>query len=379
MATQRKNYGAEFKARVALEAIKGHKTINELVSHFGVHPTQINKWKRHLQTELPQIFSNRREKREQDHEALQAQLYQQIGQLKVELDWLKKNLDLGIDVKRDLIEPHHPQISIARQCELLGLPRSTYYYHSQGESPQNLHLMRLLDEKYTDTPYYGIRRMTAWLRNEGYNVNHKRVARLLRKMGLEAIYPKPRTTVPHPEHRIYPYLLRGVEVNRTNQVWSTDITYIRLHSGFIYLVVVMDWYSRYVLSWSLSITMDVSFCLEALNDALSRAQPEIFNSDQGAQFTSTDFTGRFESAGIRISMDGRGRALDNVCIERLWRTVKYEEVYLKDYRTPREAAQQLETFFIRYNEHRQHSSLGYQTPATVYAGKARGTFPSILI
>ena len=379
MATQRKNYGAEFKARVALEAIKGHKTINELVSHFGVHPTQINKWKRHLQTELPQIFSNRREKREQDHEALQAQLYQQIGQLKVELDWLKKNLDLGIDVKRDLIEPHHPQISIARQCELLGLPRSTYYYHSQGESPQNLHLMRLLDEKYTDTPYYGIRRMTAWLRNEGYNVNHKRVARLLRKMGLEAIYPKPRTTVPHPEHRIYPYLLRGVEVNRTNQVWSTDITYIRLHSGFIYLVVVMDWYSRYVLSWSLSITMDVSFCLEALNDALSRAQPEIFNSDQGAQFTSTDFTGRFESAGIRISMDGRGRALDNVFIERLWRTVKYEEVYLKDYRTPREAAQQLETFFIRYNEHRQHSSLGYQTPATVYAGKARGTFPSILI
>ena len=379
MATQRKNYGAEFKARVALEAIKGHKTINELVSHFGVHPTQINKWKRHLQTELPQIFSNRREKREQDHEALQAQLYQQIGQLKVELDWLKKNLDLGIDVKRDLIEPHHPQISIARQCELLGLPRSTYYYHSQGESPQNLHLMRLLDEKYTDTPYYGIRRMTAWLRNEGYNVNHKRVARLLRKMGLEAIYPKPRTTVPHPEHRIYPYLLRGVEVNRTNQVWSTDITYIRLHSGFIYLVVVMDWYSRYVLSWSLSITMDVSFCLEALNDALSRAQPEIFNSDQGAQFTSTDFTGRFESAGIRISMDGRGRALDNVFIERLWRTVKYEEVYLKDYRTPREAAQQLEMFFIRYNEHRQHSSLGYQTPATVYAGKARGTFPSILI
>ena len=379
MATQRKNYGAEFKARVALEAIKGHKTINELVSHFGVHPTQINKWKRHLQTELPQIFSNRREKREQDHEALQAQLYQQIGQLKVELDWLKKNLDLGIDVKRDLIEPHHPQISIARQCELLGLPRSTYYYHSQEESPQNLHLMRLLDEKYTDTPYYGIRRMTAWLRNEGYNVNHKRVARLLRKMGLEAIYPKPRTTVPHPEHRIYPYLLRGVEVNRTNQVWSTDITYIRLHSGFIYLVVVMDWYSRYVLSWSLSITMDVSFCLEALNDALSRAQPEIFNSDQGAQFTSTDFTGRFESAGIRISMDGRGRALDNVFIERLWRTVKYEEVYLKDYRTPREAAQQLETFFIRYNEHRQHSSLGYQTPATVYAGKARGTFPSILI
>jgi putative transposase len=188
--------------------------------------------------------------------------------------------------------------------------------------------MRLLDEKYTETPYYGIRRMTAWLQSEGYPVNHKRVARLLRKIGLEAIYPKPRTPVPHPEHRVYPYLLRGVWVTRVNQVWSTDITYIRLHSGFIYLVAVMDWYSRYVLSWAVSITMEVGFCLEALNDALSRAQPEVFNSDQGAQFTSHDFTGRLESAGIRISMDGRGRALDNVYIERLWRTVKYEEVYI---------------------------------------------------
>jgi putative transposase len=286
---------------------------------------------------------------------------------------------LEIDAKRDLVEPPHPHIRIARQCELLGLPRSTYYYPAHGESLENLHLMRLLDEKYTDTPYYGIRRMTAWLRSEGYNVNHKRVARLLRQMGLEAIYPKPRTSVPHPEHRIYPYLLRGVWVTKVNQVWSTDITYIRLHCGFIYLVAVMDWYSRYVLSWALSITMDVGFCLEALNDALNRAQPEIFNSDQGAQFTSCDFTARLESAGIRISMDGRGRAMDNIFIERLWRTVKYEEVYLKDYRTPREAAQQLERFFIRYNEHRQHSSLGYQTPATVYAGTAKGTFPSILV
>lgn len=286
---------------------------------------------------------------------------------------------MEIDAKRALVEPTHSQLSIARQCELLGLPRSTYYYHAHGESPENLHLMRLLDEKYTETPYYGIRRMTAWLQSEGYNVNHKRVARLLRKMGMEAIYPQPRTTVPHPEHRIYPYLLRGVWVTRVNQVWSTDITYIRLRSGCIYRVAVMDWDSRYVLSWALSITMEVGFCLEALNDALSRAQPEVFNSDQGAQFTSTDFTGRLESAGIRISMDGRGRAMDNIFIERLWRTVKYEKVNIKDYRTPREAAQQLADFFIRYNEHRQHSSLGYQTPATVYAGKAKGTFPSILI
>ena len=190
--------------------------------------------------------------------------------------------------------------------------------------------MRLLDEQYTHTPFYGVRRMTTWLRSQGYGVNHKRVRRLLRTMGLETIYPKPRTTQLHPEHRVYPYLLRDVTPSEVNQVWSTDITYIRLHAGFIYLVAVMDWYSRYVLSWALSITMDVGFCLEALEQALEIAHPDIFNSDQGAQFTSLEFTGRLEAAGIQISMDGRGRALDNVFVERLWRSVKYEEVY-RDY------------------------------------------------
>jgi putative transposase len=243
------------------------------------------------------------------------------------------------EAKRELIEAAHPQISIARQCDLVGLPRSTYYYHTQGESAENLTLMRLLDQQYTDTPYYGIRRMTAWLRSQGYAVNHKRVARLLHTMGLETIYPKPRLSQPHPAHRVYPYLLRGVPITRVNQVWSTDITYIRLHGGFIYLVAVMDWFSRYVLSWAVSITMDVSFCLEALDQALEVARPDIFNTDQGAQFTSHDFTERLAAAGILISMDGRGRALDNVFVERLWRTVKYEEVYLKDYETPREAMQ----------------------------------------
>jgi putative transposase len=267
-----------------------------------------------------------------------------------------------------LIEPDHPQISIARQCELVGLARSSFYYCSQGESAENLHLMRLLDEQYTQTPYYGIRRMTAWLRSQGYQVNHKRVVRLLHTMGLETVYPKPRLSQPHPTHRVYPYLLRGVPITRVNQVWSTDITYIRLHGGFVYLVAVMDWFSRYVLSWALSITMDVSFCLEALEQALGVATPDIFNSDQGAQFTSLEFTGRLETAGIQISMDGRGRALDNVFVERLWRTVKYEEVYLKDYETPREAMQGLAQFFVRYNGLRQHQALGYQTPAAVYFG-----------
>jgi putative transposase len=269
-----------------------------------------------------------------------------------------------------MIEPDHPQISIARQCELVGLARASFYHKPQGESAENLHLMRLLDEQYTHTPYYGVRRMTAWLRSQGYTVNHKRVARLLHTMGLETLYPKPRLSQPHPAHRIYPYLLRGVPITRVNQVWSTDITYIRLHGGFVYLVAVMDWFSRYVLSWALSITMDVAFCLEALEQALGMAQPEIFNSDQGAQFTSLEFTGRLAAAGIQISMDGRGRALDNVFVERLWRTVKYEEVYLKDYETPREAIQGLGTFFVRYNEWRQHQALGYQTPASVYFGSS---------
>ena len=275
---------------------------------------------------------------------------------------------MAIDVKRQWIESDHPQISVSRQCELLGLARSSYDYQAPGERPENLHLMRLLDEKYTDPPYYGIRRMTAWLQSQGYPINHKRVARLMHKMGLDTVYPKPRTTPAHPGHRIYPYLLRDMPITQVNQVWSTDITYVRLHSGFIYLVAVMDWFSRYVLSWAVCITMEVGFCLDALEQALEVAHPDIFNTDQGAQFTSLDFTGRLESAGIRISMDGRGRALDNVFVERLWRTVKQEEVYLKDYRTPREATQELGRFFVRYNEHRQHQSLDYQTPAAVYFG-----------
>jgi len=269
-----------------------------------------------------------------------------------------------------MIEPDHGHIGIARQCELVGLPRSTYYYVSQGESAENVQLMRLLDEQYTQRPYYGVRRMTAWLRSQGYEVNRKRVARLLQTMGLETIYPKPHLSQSHPDHRIYPYLLRGVPITRINQVWSTDITYIRLHGGFIYLVAVMDWFSRYVLSWAVSITMDVGFCLEALDQALEVAQPEIFNTDQGAQFTSIAFTGRLEAAAIRISMDGRGRALDNVFVERLWRTVKYEEVYLKDYQTPRQATQELAKFFVQYNGQRLHQSLNYQTPAAVYFGVA---------
>ena len=229
--------------------------------------------------------------------------------------------------------------------------------------------MRLLDEQYTRTPFYGTRKMTAWLHTQGYVVDRKRVRRLLRQMGLEAIYPKPRTSVPRPGEQRYPYLLRGMNIERCNQVWSCDITYIRLARGFIYLMAVIDWFSRYVLSWEISVTLDTSFCLEALDRALRGATPEIFNTDQGVQFTSTEFTTRLKAADIRISWDGRGRAFDNIFVERLWRSVKHEEVYIKDYQSVPEAVSNLRAYFTFYNHERLHQALDYHTPAQVYTSR----------
>ena len=230
--------------------------------------------------------------------------------------------------------------------------------------------MRLLDEQYTRTPFYGSRRMIIALREKGWEVNRKRVQRLMQIMGIEAIYSKPRLSNPAPGHRIHPYLLRGVKIERVNQVWSTDITYVRLRGGFVYLTAVLDWFSRYVLAWEVSVTLDTSFCVSALESALRIARPEIFNSDQGSQFTSEEFTGRLQSDGIQISMDGRGRALDNVFVERLWRTVKYEEVYLKDYDDVPDAIGNLKRYFRFYNRERPHQSLNYRTPEEVYLSRA---------
>jgi putative transposase len=257
-------------------------------------------------------------------------------------------------------------LTIQRQCELLGLARSSYYYQPRAMSSLNLKLMRLIDEQYTRTPFFGSPKMTRWLRGQGYEINHKRVERLMRVMGLAAIAPGPHTSRKHPEHPVYPYLLRGLEIVRPNQVWSTDITYIPMASGFLYLVAIMDWFSRFVLSWRLSNTMDVAFCLEALEEALGLGCPEIFNSDQGAQFTSLEFTGLLAQQGIQISMDGRRRAVDNIFIERLWRSVKYEEVYLKDYQDGIEAFAGLGGYFRFYNGERPHQALDYRTPGEVH-------------
>lgn len=257
-------------------------------------------------------------------------------------------------------------ITICRQCELLDLSRASYYYKTGKHDDYNLLLMRLIDEQFTRTPFYGVPKMTEWLKKLDHKVNRKRIRRLMRLMGLEAIYPKRRLSVSDYDHKKYPYLLRGLEVDHADQVWCADVTYIRMQKGFIYLVAIMDWYSRYILSWDISTTMDKAFCIQALEQALALAKPEIFNTDQGSQFTSQDFTGRLEQAGINISMDGRGRVYDNIFIERLWRTVKYEEVYLHDYRTVSSARFHLSNYFHFYNTDRIHEALNYRTPYEIY-------------
>jgi len=273
--------------------------------------------------------------------------------------------------RRHLVEVDHPELSVRRQCELLGLNRSTYYYEPTGATPEDLRLMRLIDETYTACPFYGSRRITEALTRRGEEVNRKRVQRLMRIMGLEAIDPKPRLSAAGRGHKIYPYLLRGVTIERPDQVWSADITYVPLPTGFMYLAAVIDWFSRYVLAWKLSNTLDGSFCLEMLEEALAGGRPEIFNTDQGVQFTAAAFTGRLESAGVAVSMDGRGRALDNVFVERLWRSVKYEDIYIRGYEAVRELSQGLVRYFRFYNQERFHQSLGYETPAEIYRGIGR--------
>jgi putative transposase len=268
-----------------------------------------------------------------------------------------------------MIEPEHARLTIVRQCELVSISRSAYYGPVKGESPLNLALMRLIDEQFLQTPWYGSRQMARHLRRVGHEVGRKRVRRLMAKMGLAAVYQRPRTTVPHPEHKIWPYLLRNAVIERPNQVWCADITYIPMRRGFLYLVAVMDWSSRKVLSWRLSNTMDGEFCREALEEALTmHGRPEIFNTDQGSQFTSPRFTELLTDAGVQVSMDGRGRWMDNVFIERLWRSLKYECVYMNAFETGSEARAGLRRWIDYYNAERPHSALGGRTPAEAHAG-----------
>ena len=259
-------------------------------------------------------------------------------------------------------------LTIKRQCELIALERSSFYRApAQGENKENLKLMRLIDEEYTRHPFLGTRGMRDYLIRQGHKVNRKRVQRLMRLMGIQSVAPKPNTSKPSKEHKIYPYLLGGLEISRSNQVWCSDITYVRMPGGYVYLVAVMDWYSCKVLSWEVSVTMDEAFCVSALETAIRRyGTPEIFNTDQGSQFTGKAFTDVLKDHNIRISMDGKGRAVDNIMIERLWRTVKYEEIYLKEYASVLELIRSLQSYFSYYNSERSHSSLDKQTPNEIY-------------
>jgi putative transposase len=283
----------------------------------------------------------------------------------------QKKMPESVDVKRTLVEVAHAQLSISRQCDLLGLARSSFYYEPATESEENLNLMNLIDEEYTAHPFFGSRQMTAWLKRQGHEVNRKRVQRLMRLMGLEAIYPKPKLSMPDQKHKIYPYLLRNVAIVRPDQVWSTDITYIGLPGGFMYLAAIIDWFSRYVIAWRRSNTLDGLFCLEMLDEALSLGKPEVFNTDQGVQFTATAWTSRLVEAGVAVSMDGKGRCLDNVFVERFWRTLKYEDIYLKRYEAVPQLQAGLKVYLPFYNEERPHQALGCRTPAEVYRQQRR--------
>lgn len=369
MATtkERKTYTAQFKAKVALEVVRGKLTINQIAQQFSVHPNQISKWKKQFLESLPQIFDSPKKANNLEQEELINQLYQQLGQLKVELAFGEKKIcPFRVMSGVDTLEPEKKRISVRRQCELLGLNRSGLYYRDKPPSEEDAILMRILDEQYRKPPFYGYRRMTAHLQRLGYRVNQKRVRRLMSKLGVAAIYPQPKRSLPSKEHLVYPYLLRDIEIEDSDQVWATDITYIRLEGGFVYLLVIMHWYSRFVIEIEVSNSLESSVFVETLKRAMTKSVPQVFNSDQGSQFTAVEWLKVLQANGIRISMDGRGRCFDNIRVERLWRTVKYEEVYLKDYQDVWEADDGLRNYFSFYNMERPHQSLKYQTPFEVY-------------
>ncbi|WP_439648880.1 IS3 family transposase [Leptolyngbya ohadii] len=370
MANKRKQYSAQFKAKVALAAIRGEKTVAELASQYEVHPTMINNWKRQLLEGASNVFESGSATPPAlgDQQAQIDELYQQIGQLKVERGFFSQQVStVGLEARKALVIADHPDLSIVQQCRLLQLARSSLYYQPKTPSDEELELLRLIDQQYLETPFYGSRKMTVFLQQQGYRINRKRTQRLMRQLGLQVIYPKPNLSKPHPEHRVYPYLLRDLAVTTPNQVWCTDITYLPVLKGHFYLVAIMDWYSRKVLTWRISNTMDVGFCLDALQQALSDYdKPEIFNSDQGSQFTANAFTGCLKAAEVNISMDGRGRCHDNIFIERLWRSIKYELIYLKAFEDGRHLYQEVGQWFEWYNQERFHQALEYKTPNQVY-------------
>ncbi|MGY5769993.1 IS3 family transposase [Vibrio cincinnatiensis] len=371
MTRKRRNHSPEFKAKVALAAAKGDKTVAELAQKYNLHANQISTWKKELLENAAMIFASESQLSKDNTEEVD-KLHAKIGQLTMENGFFGESARSLDRAQRKSSLDKSTQLPIKRQCELLNIARSTAYYQPIGLSNEELELRRMIDEIHLQYPFMGSRRIRNELIKKGHKVNRKRIVRIMRDMGIGAIYPKPKTTIANKAHKVYPYLLRDIEVTYPNQAWAIDITYIPMAKGFLYLVAIIDWFSRKVLSWRLSNTMDTSFCLEALEEALQHyGPPDIFNSDQGSQFTSTEFTQALLDRGIRISMDGKGRWVDNVFIERLWRSLKYEEVYLKAYTTPREAELEIGNYMVFYNEERNHQGLNNLTPDEAYFGRQR--------
>ncbi|MCG6534448.1 MAG: IS3 family transposase [Syntrophales bacterium LBB04] len=360
----RRNHAPVFKAKVALEALKGEQTLVELAERYQVHPNQITEWKKLLLEHAPDIFS-KNGKTEQGPDV--KDLHAKIGQLSMENDFLGRRARSHRRCERKAMIDKGDKLPVKQQCDLLGLNRSGVYYTPVPLSAKDMGLMRQIDEIHLAYPFYGSRKIRNELWAKGLDIGRDRVRRLMRRMGVEALYVKPRLSLAHPAHVKYPYLLRGLEITKANHAWAADITYIPMAKGFCYLVAIMDWASRMVLSWRLSNTLDSSFCVDALEEAIAKyGCPEIFNTDQGSQFTAEGFTDTLRARGIAISMDGKGRWMDNVFIERLWKSVKYEDIYLKAYASMAEVKKGLANYFMFYNEKRWHQSFDKKTPAMVY-------------
>ncbi|WP_193385385.1 IS3 family transposase [Rhizobium sp. CF122] len=363
----RRNHSPAFKAKVALAAIRGEQTLVELSQQFDVHANQIKQWKDQLLEGATGVFGDDAKAEPAAPTVDVKTLHAKIGELTLENGFFIRCARQSRTAERkEMINREH-KLSVVRQAKLLGFSRGSLYYSPRPVSDGDLTLMRRIDELHLDYPFAGSRMLQGLLKAEGLQTGRLHVATLMRKMGIEAIYRRPNTSKPAPGHKVYPYLLRKLAVTRPNQVWAMDISYVPMARGFVYLCAVVDWFSRRVLSWRLSITMETAFCIEAVEEALCRyGRPEIFNTDQGSQFTSIDFTSVLKKAGIEISMDGKGAWRDNVFVERLWRSIKYEEVYLHAYKTVSEARAGIGRYLTFYNTRRPHSSLDRQTPDQAY-------------